>query len=142
MTLKISLISFLLSSMSILIIVQHTECHVQPHANRTVTAFFDLSRVQSMSDAELKHNYQSIVLSMRREGRSVLKYFKSDMLRVIFANPHNEAEAVILERWYEVCDFYLENEDVEHLKTYIFSEDDTVIDGTKVQTAGADLGQM
>lgn len=135
MTFKIPFVSSLFLT---LFLVQNKECHVQPHANRTITAFFDLSRVKSLSRAELEDNYQSIVLSMRREGRNVLKYFHSDLLQMIFNNPHNETEEAIRERWWEQCDFLLENEDIDHFESYILSEDDRLIDGTNVRTADED----
>lgn len=138
MTLKVSSLSPLIVTISIFI-VQHSKCNVQNHqdhtehhraSNHTVPPSFDLSRVKNLSRSELEANFHSIVLTMRKEGRNVLKYFSSDLLDLIFSNHNNEPEHVILERWHAQCDFFLDNEDIDHFESYVLSHDDKFIDGS------------
>ncbi|KAI5699045.1 hypothetical protein M8J76_008044 [Diaphorina citri] len=146
MTLKVLTLPVLVSISSIFI-VRHNQCVAQlnecatnqsnaqptsqPKINRTRLPLFDLSRVKNLTRSELKIHLPSIVRTMKKEGRNVLKYFHSSLLNLIFSNPLNEPESTILERWKETCDFFLQHPDVDHFESYVLSSGERFVDGHK-----------
>ncbi|KAL1452765.1 hypothetical protein WDU94_006962 [Cyamophila willieti] len=124
-----------------------TDTHAQPShwtkrrstaQTRPLNTDYDLSRVKHLSRSELEADFTSIILTMRWKGRAVLDYFDSDLLNLIFSNPHGEPEKVILERWEAQCDFFLNHRDLDHFESYVLSGDDHFIDLAGLTTTFVD----
>uniref|UniRef100_A0A8D8ZGK2 Uncharacterized protein n=1 Tax=Cacopsylla melanoneura TaxID=428564 RepID=A0A8D8ZGK2_9HEMI len=112
-----------------------TKHHASTAQTRPLDTDYDLSRVKHLSRSDLEADFTSIILTMRWKGRQVLDHFDSDLLHLIFSNPHGEPEKVIQERWEAQCDFFLNHRDLDHFESYVLSGDDQFIDMAGLTTS-------
>lgn len=85
-----------------------------------VNTNFDLSKVYNMPWSEVQKNFVSIIETMKKEKFNNLKYFnQSEFVRFSLTSTHDENSTFILERWNDVCNYFLDEGCMEHFKLYV-----------------------
>uniref|UniRef100_A0A8D8W8T6 Uncharacterized protein n=1 Tax=Cacopsylla melanoneura TaxID=428564 RepID=A0A8D8W8T6_9HEMI len=95
------------------------QCSAQDEA---VNTNFDLSKVYDMPMSEVQANFLSIIATMKKEAFNCAKWFpKSELITFALTPTHGENQTFMLERWNDMCDYFLDPGMIEHFKLYVLN---------------------
>lgn len=87
-----------------------------------VNANFDLSKVYDMPMSEIEANFPSIIETMKKEEFNNIKYFnKSELVTFALTPTHGENKTFMIERWHDMCDYFLDKGNIEDFKLYVLN---------------------